>query len=119
MTISPVTINIHNLEVFAKHGFFDKERKLYQRFVLNIEICYHPSDEVRHLEDCVDYEHLVKIIEEVMKEPVMLLETLSDKLNVTILNADQRIFFSKVSISKFPLIGKQFSNIQVIRALER
>ncbi len=118
MKQEPIIIVIKSLEVYSNHGYFEIERKLSQRFLLDVEISYQPNQiEVSNLEDCVDYEFLVKIIEKVMNQPVKLLETLTQRLNQAILDSDQRILSSQISICKYPIIGKKFESVKVQRIL--
>lgn len=116
----PVRIEINGLEVYAKHGYFEKERLLRQRFLLNIVLDYVPEKaEIAHLSDCVDYESVIHLILDIMKKPVLLLETLADNLNESILSMDSRIQYSKIRIQKYPLVGKKFNSVLVERSLEK
>lgn len=115
-----IIIVIKNLEVYSQHGYFEIERKLSQRFLLDVEVSYQPSkEEVSKLEECVDYEFLVKIVEKIMNQPVKLLETLTQRLNQAILDSDPRILSSQISICKYPIIGKKFESVKVQRKLLR
>ncbi|NOT37740.1 MAG: dihydroneopterin aldolase [Saprospiraceae bacterium] len=115
-----VKISIKELEVYSRHGYFEKERKLRQRFLLDIELQYIPiHKEISNLSDCVDYEQVITLIHNVMKQSVMLLETLAQRINESIMALDSQIISSRVAIRKYPLVGRKFNYVQVEKTLIR
>lgn len=80
-------IRLNEMVFYGYHGIHDEERKLGQRFVVNVELYTDPNTDkqVRHLEDTVDYTKIYADIKEIMEtHSFYLLEacanTVADKL---------------------------------------
>lgn len=76
-------IKLTGLEVFAHHGVFDFERKNGQRFLIDIEIFTDlvPAISGDALAETVHYGELAeKVVQEVERDPVDLIETLADRV---------------------------------------
>lgn len=61
-----VTVEVHGLELFGRHGALDEERREGQRFVFDVWLEV-PSDAAAsdRLEDAVDYREVVAAVREV------------------------------------------------------
>lgn len=96
-------VSIAGLEVFGRHGVFDAEHELGQRFVVDLEMelrdC--PGGESDLLEDTVDYAAIAdKVAAIVGGAPVRLLERLAARIADTVLSVDERIAAVAVTVRK-------------------
>ncbi|MBP7205766.1 MAG: dihydroneopterin aldolase [Candidatus Cloacimonetes bacterium] len=80
-------IRINEMVFYGFHGVHDEERKLGQRFIVNVEMQTRPGSDaaIRHLDDTVDYTKAYAVIREIMEShQFQLLEacanTVADKL---------------------------------------
>jgi dihydroneopterin aldolase len=69
-----VRIELAGLVVFGHHGYLDEERRLGQRFLVDVEVDV-PDMATRsdRIEDTVDYRHLAEQVREVFAGPERLL----------------------------------------------
>ncbi|MEL6536285.1 MAG: dihydroneopterin aldolase [Bacteroidota bacterium] len=76
------TIALEGLEFYAYHGVHPEEQVVGNRFAVDLEVVSEVSRAVADddLEGTVDYGLLYKIVEEVMAQPVKLLEHLAGKM---------------------------------------
>jgi 7,8-dihydroneopterin aldolase/epimerase/oxygenase len=75
-----LTVEIRGLEAFGRHGVFEEERRLGQRFVVDValDLAHSTAAHSDDLADSVDYAALAAAIAEVVGgEPVALLERLA------------------------------------------
>ena len=82
------TIKIEGLEVFANHGVFDEEKRLGQKFILDICLYLDMSSvfSTRSLSDTVDYGELAGFATSFFKENQReLIENIADELSSAIL----------------------------------
>lgn len=80
MSDDRLTVEIRGLEVFGRHGVYDEERRLGQRFVLDVVLEMADAEAARTdgLGDTVDYGTLAEAIAGIVGgEPVALLERLA------------------------------------------
>ena len=63
-------IRLHNMVFFGYHGVHPEERKLGQRFVVNVtcETDHSRDGEIRHLEDTIDYTRVFEVIQHIMEK---------------------------------------------------
>lgn len=97
------TMSLKGIEVFARHGVYEAERKLGQRFVVDIdlELADCPGGETDELDDTVNYASLADVAAEVVSgPPVALLEHLASKLADAALRHDERISAISVTVRK-------------------
>jgi len=83
-------IEINGLELFAYHGVLPEERRLGQRFLL--DLCLTPSEEgcveSDCIEDAVDYAEVVeRVAEAFTSRPYALLEAVSARVADTVLES--------------------------------
>ena len=97
---SEEVINIKNLMLKTKFGFYPKEKKISQRLIFNLKI-YTVKNVYRdsRLEDVVDYDQIVKIIKNILMENINFLETLAEKIINKIFD-DRRIIKINIKIEK-------------------
>jgi dihydroneopterin aldolase len=74
-----VTIELRGLVVFGRHGYLEEERRLGQRFLVDLRaVVRGDAPETDQIEDTVDYRRLAAIVREVFAGPErMLLEALA------------------------------------------
>jgi dihydroneopterin aldolase len=83
-----ITIELHNLSFFAKHGLYEEEKRIGNEFEVNLSLCIKaPKKVITSVEQTINYVEAYRIIEEKMNEPQLLLETflmkVADKLSET------------------------------------
>ena len=95
-------ILLEGLEFFGRHGCFDAERALGQKFVVDIEVACDlaRAGESDHLRDTLDYVRVFEIArEEIEGEPRNLLEAVAARIASRILQ-DERALSVRVRIRK-------------------
>jgi dihydroneopterin aldolase len=60
-----ITVEIHNLRVFGRHGVHDEERERGQDFVFDVELEVGERGTSDRLEDAVDYVEVARVVQEV------------------------------------------------------
>lgn len=70
------SVSLEGLEFFAYHGFYEEERKIGNRYTVDItvEATVEKAAENDALQHTINYEILYQIAVEVMKTPALLLE---------------------------------------------
>ncbi|MEP7195557.1 MAG: dihydroneopterin aldolase [Saprospiraceae bacterium] len=105
-------LKLKEIECSSYHGYYLKERTIRQNFLVDLEIEFDlPLKKEINLEDTINYENLVSLITEQMKQSTPLLENLAARINESILNYSSKISSSKISIKKLPLIGQKLGGI--------
>jgi dihydroneopterin aldolase len=97
-----VTIEVVGLVVFGHHGYLEEERRLGQRFVVDVEIEV-PDTATRsdQIEDTVDYRDLAELVREVFAGPErLLLEALAGATADGILERFDDVERARVRIRK-------------------
>ena len=80
MSAERVVVEIRGLEAFGRHGVFEEERRLGQRFVVDValELSQAAAAHTDDLADTVDYAALAADVAAIVEgEPVALLERLA------------------------------------------
>jgi dihydroneopterin aldolase len=100
-------IELIGLDFFSYHGFYEEERKIGNRYTIDIKVSTNLSfDSSTILESTINYETLAKLAQEVTNQPTPLLEELAVKIAYKILNTFDQAIEATVSISKHnPPIG--------------
>jgi 7,8-dihydroneopterin aldolase/epimerase/oxygenase len=102
-------IALEGLEFFAYHGFFDEERKIGNRYEVDIrvETDFDQASEDDLLEHTVDYGQLYQMVSKEMKHPTKLLERLAGRIAGNILQEIKPVKQVEISVSKLnpPLRG--------------
>jgi 7,8-dihydroneopterin aldolase/epimerase/oxygenase len=69
-----MTIELQGLVVFGHHGYLEEERRLGQRFLVDLWVDVHgEATETDRIEDTVDYRRLAALVREVFAGPERLL----------------------------------------------
>lgn len=76
------SISLEGMEFFAYHGFYKEERKIGNKYRVDItvEMDFSEAAEKDKLSATLDYEILYKMIHQVMQEPSKLLEHIADRI---------------------------------------
>ena len=101
-------ISLEGIEFFAYHGFYDEERKVGNKYAvdINVEADFHEAAETDKLQETINYEELYSIIREEINVPSRLLEHIGKRIIDTVLAKFSQVDTVEVSISKFnPPIG--------------
>ncbi len=96
-------IHLNEMIFYGFHGVYPEERKLGQRFVVNITVCTDDSLDagIKHLEDTVDYTKIYAEIKHIMEsKQFQLLENCANEIIESILNNFPKIIDVNVMIEK-------------------
>lgn len=102
------TISLEGLEFFAYHGFYQEERKIGNKFSvdLTIEVDFTQAAQADKLSATVDYESLYKIVQKVMIQPAKLLEHIGYTIIDEIAASFPQVKAVEVSVAKHnPPVG--------------
>jgi dihydroneopterin aldolase len=77
-----ITVELHGVEFFAKHGYYPEEQLLGCKFLVDIAVGFVPLDELikDRLSNTVNYERLYHITCKQMQHPRKLIETLAQAI---------------------------------------
>jgi dihydroneopterin aldolase len=97
-----VTIELVGLVVFGRHGYLEEERRLGQRFLVDVEV---EVDDVAtrsdRIEDTVDYRRIAQAVREVFAgEERLLLEALAGATADSILESFHEVRSARVRVRK-------------------
>ena len=102
-------IKLEGLEYFSHHGYHHEEQKLGNRYTVDIELHADVSNaaEFDQLDGTVNYEHIYKLISNVMKVNAKLLEHIAHQINEKVLGEISSVqkVITKVSKHNPPLKG--------------
>lgn len=101
-------IALEGLEFFAYHGFFEEERKIGNRYEVDVrvETDFDQAAEDDLLEHTVDYGQLYQLINREMQQSSQLLERLAGRICERILQDIAAVQQVEISISKLnPPLG--------------
>ncbi|MDP3665964.1 MAG: dihydroneopterin aldolase [Sediminibacterium sp.] len=81
-----LSIQLHNLILFAHHGIYEEEKILGNEFSLDISIRFSPQYlPVKHMADTIDYVAVYELVKKRMDIPTLLLETVITEIAQKIL----------------------------------
>lgn len=96
-------IALEGIEFFAYHGYYEEERKIGNKYEVNIEVSTDltlaANDDT--LSGTVNYEVLYKIIQDEMMIPSKMLEHVGKRIVSKIMNEFEQIHSATIEISKF------------------
>ena len=97
-----MTIELIGLVVFGHHGFLEEERRLGQRFLVDLWVDVEEgATESDEIDDTVDYRGLAKIVREVFGGPErLLLERLAGAIADTIVAEHAAVSRARVRVRK-------------------
>lgn len=101
-------IALHGAEFFAFHGFYPEEQKLGNWFVVDIDVEFTPTANIREddLGNSVNYEQLYDIACEEMKLTKKLIETVAQAIIDEVKKQYTFVNRIKVQVKKMnPLVG--------------
>lgn len=95
------TVSLENIEFFAYHGLYDFEKEQGNTFLVDLFITtsYLPED-LYHLDKTVDYEKVFAVLNDIMKQPEALLESVAHKACMAITTRFTNIETLKIKIRK-------------------
>jgi 7,8-dihydroneopterin aldolase/epimerase/oxygenase len=107
-------IQLKDCEFLAKHGVYAQEKKLGNRFLVNIKLGFDGAF-ITEMEQTIDYELVYAIAKECMNEPKNLLEEVISIIAQEIEQQLPLVRYLYISIQKKnPLFGKQIGATEVI-----
>lgn len=101
-------INLEGLEFFAYHGVYSEERKIGNKYGIDIAIEANISDSgiTDDLSKTIDYEAVYQIVKKEVENPTKLLETIALRIVDKILVHFPEVSKARVSVAKFnPPVG--------------
>ncbi len=102
------TVSLEGIEFFAYHGYYEEERKLGNRYSVDITVSLDMSEAAStdDLQATVNYEELYAIIRHEMLTPSQLLENIAHRIIERTYEAYPSVEWIEVGISKFnPPVG--------------
>lgn len=102
-------INLKNLRFLGNHGMHDEETLMGNVFELNVEVGFDVTENVKSLNETINYVTIFETIKQRMNKPERLLETLAMTIADEIFLIDERINYARVSINKFNPPIKNFT----------
>ncbi len=95
-----LTIHLHQLEFFGRHGFFDEEEIVGNNFEVSVDIRLNDSLSVSELSHTLDYVSAYHVIKNEMEKTEKLLEVLCERICNQIHQTDHRVASVNISIFK-------------------
>jgi dihydroneopterin aldolase len=97
-----VTIELSGLLVFGRHGYLEEERRLGQRFLVDLEVDVpEEASASDRIEDTVDYRRLAAVVREVFAGPErQLLERLAGTIADEVLGRFPEVERARVRVRK-------------------
>jgi dihydroneopterin aldolase len=98
----PPTINIElkNLRFFAGHGWHDEEAVLGNEFEVTILAMFPAKEEIRSIDDTVDYTRIYALVKSIFLQREKLLETIAQNMATAIEREFSHIQRLQISITK-------------------
>jgi dihydroneopterin aldolase len=116
------SVSLEGLEFFAYHGFYEEERKIGNRYSLDItvEAVVTKAAENDTLQHTINYEILYQIAAEVMKTPTLLLEHIAYQIIQKIFAAFSTATIVEVVVRKHnPPIGGVCNASKIVLKMQR
>lgn len=101
-------IALEGMEFFARHGYYEEERKIGNRYSVDVEIetDFIQAAQSDELEGTVNYERIYAIVAQVMEVNTRLLEHIAGNIIQRIRELFPQVGKIKVKVSKYnPPIG--------------
>ena len=109
-------IVLEGLEFYAYHGLYEQEQKIGNKFSVDIKILFDYTFQkgIEDLSKTVNYEKVYQSVNEEMKTPSKLLETLAGNIIEKIFITHTTITSVEVSVSKYhPPVGGRCERAKV------
>jgi dihydroneopterin aldolase len=96
-------VALEGIEFFAYHGYYEEERKIGNKYEVNIEVASDLSDAAKtdSLSGTINYEVLYKVIQHEMMIPSKMLEHVGNRIVDKVMAEFSQIEVITVEISKF------------------
>ncbi|MCS6822984.1 MAG: dihydroneopterin aldolase [Cytophagaceae bacterium] len=111
-----VEVTLEGLEFYAFHGIYDGERKMGNKFTVDVKVLYEyaPENNKEDLSKTIDYEKICNCVKQEMAKPAKLLETLAINILERIFSINNNIQYTEVHVSKHnPPVGGQCKRAMV------
>ena len=103
---------LKELEFFAFHGYYTVEKKIRQKFIVDVEISIELSEKDKYdIKDLVNYEELVACIRAQIQISEDLIENLAIRISKSVFSLSNKIVHCKLKITKNPQIGQKMNGI--------
>lgn len=96
-------ISLQGLNIYARHGVMEQERKVGNRFVVDISLSYPPALEAGRtdtLDSTINYAELAAIIKETMETPSLLLENVAVRIRHAVMSRWPETAAGKITVRK-------------------
>ncbi len=96
-------ISLEGLNIYARHGVMEQERKVGNRFVVDISLSYPPALEAARtdtLGSTINYAELAAIIKETMETPSLLLENVAVRIRQAVMSRWPETSAGKITVRK-------------------
>ena len=101
-------ISLEGLEFFAYHGLYKLERKIGNRYSMNVTVtCKNSTIEKKNeLSATIDYEKLYQVVKEEMNIPSKLLENIANRIAKRVFVSFKEAEYVNIVLKKFnPPLG--------------
>ncbi|MDZ4707683.1 MAG: dihydroneopterin aldolase [Saprospiraceae bacterium] len=95
-------IAIEGMKIFAHHGYYPEERAVGKEFIVDVYVDLDFKDTLQsdHIRDTINYEEVIEICQEEMKQPSKLLEHVAMRMVERISLLSPKQMHIKVRIQK-------------------
>jgi dihydroneopterin aldolase len=116
-----IQIFLEQLQFYAYHGLYPEERILGNNYVVDIVVNYQTNTRLIHsIEQTINYAEVYELIDQRMKKPTDLLETIATEFCHQLMEKFPSIQKIQFSIKKMnPPISKMIGNVGVSFQLKR
>ena len=95
-----ITIHLKNLSFFSYHGIHEEEAITGTKFEIDVEARFQEGDQITRIDQTVNYVSIYRLVENIMKTPQPLLESIAIQLANDINKMDDRIKYVSIAIYK-------------------
>jgi dihydroneopterin aldolase len=107
-------IELVDMEFFARHGCFDEEQMIGNKFLVNLKVNgdFRKAAASDKVEDALDYQELYKVVKEEMEKPSKILENVCKRILDSLAQKFPQITNAEVTVDKLnpPLGGKLYAS---------
>ncbi|MDD2242554.1 MAG: dihydroneopterin aldolase [Bacteroidales bacterium] len=107
-------IELVDMEFFARHGCFDEEQMIGNKFLVNLKVNgdFRKAAASDKVEDTLDYQELYKVVKEEMEKPSKILENVCKRILDSLTKKFPQITKAEVTVDKLnpPLGGKLYAS---------
>ncbi|MEO6189041.1 MAG: dihydroneopterin aldolase [Saprospiraceae bacterium] len=103
---------LNELEFFAFHGYYEVEKKIKQKFIVDVEISIELSDKDKYnIKDLANYEDVVSCIRAQIQISEELIENLAIRMSESVFSLSNHIVNCKLRITKYPQVGQKMTGV--------